>query len=370
MTGGATPKTTWAQSLAWRMARQMLEPLGKGSVEDVVGRLGAIQAQSDLTVEMSIGVRRAKPKPGDVAAAIADGRLIKAFTFRGSTHVMTPADAAMYLRIRAASKQWELRSWVTYYKLSAADWPALRAFVRDALTDGPLTLSELGAALARSSRYKHLAAFFPDNPWTLIKALMWQTDICFSPSTTGQPTFQRLDANPRLPGPPELDDAGPRAIEAYLSAYGPATTDHLEYWLAQGLSAGRKRVLNWFAGLSDRMAEVSVDGKPAYVLGEDLDSLLAARASDAVRLLPVYDQWVMGPGTADPHVTPVARRALISGGANVAIVGGIVAGTWTLKGDELNVAWFDKKKAPPAAVVADEVARLGRILGSTISAGD
>jgi hypothetical protein len=348
------------------MERQMLEPVGTGSVEAVVGRLGAIQAQSDLTTELSVGMRRAKAKPGDVAAAYRDGLLIKAFSFRGAAHLMTPQDGGIYLRLRAASKQWELRSWVTYYKLAAADWPAFRAFVRDALAGGPLTVRQLGAALAAEPRYRHLARFFPDKPWTLIKALNWQGDMCFSPSTDGQPTFQRLDANPRWPGLPELDAAGRRAIEAYLSAYGPATPGHLEYWLGQGLSAGRKRVLTWFANLSERMAEVSVDGKPAFVLREDVDALLAARAISALRLLPVYDQWVMGPGTADPHVTPAARRALISGGANIAGVGGVVAGTWTLKRDVLKVDWFNKKSAPSPSQLADEVKSVGRILGRPI----
>jgi hypothetical protein len=350
------------------MGRQMLEPVGTGSVEAVVGRLGAIQAQSDLTTELSVGSRRAISKPGDVAAAYADGRLIKAFSFRGAAHLMTPEEGGIYLRLRAASKQWELRSWVTYYKLSAADWPAFRGFVRDCLAGGPLTLRQVGAALAGEPRYRHLAAFFPDKPWTLIKALMWQTDMCFSPSIDGQPTFQRLDANPRWPGVPGLDEAGRRAIEAYLSAYGPATPAHLEYWLGQGLSAGRKRVLSWFANLSDRMAEVSVDGKPAFVLCEDVEVLLGARANSTLRLLPVYDQWVMGPGTADAHVTPVARRGLVSGGANVAIIGGVVAGTWTLKGDDLTVDWFNKKSAPAGSALADEVKRLGRILDRPIHA--
>lgn len=346
----------------------MLEPVGTGSVEAVVGRLGAIQAQSDVTTELSVGSRRAKSKPGDVAAAYADGRLIKAFSFRGAAHLMTPQEAGIYLRLRAASKQWELRSWVTYYKLAATDWPDFRAFVREALASGPLTLREIGAALAAEPRYRHVSTFFPDKAWTLTKALMWQGDMCFSPSTDGQPTFQRLDANPRWPGLPDLDDAGRRAIEAYLSAYGPATGAHLEYWLAQGLSAGRKRVHSWWSSLADRMAEVSVDGKSAHILREDLDALLAARANDAARLLPVYDQWVMGPGTADTHVTPADRRALISGGANVAIVSGVVAGTWDLKGDRLKVEWFDEKKAPAKSAVANEVARLGKVLGRTLDA--
>jgi hypothetical protein len=352
------------------MQRHLLDPVGEGPVEAVVGRLGAIEAQADQSSELSVGIRRAASAPGDVAAAFADGRLVKAFAFRGGRHLMTPEDAAVYLRLRAASRQWELRSWQSFYDLKASDWPAFRGAVRDALARGPLTLKQLGAAVVGDPRYKHLGAFFPSNAWTLIKALMWQGDMCFAPSIGGQPTFQRLDAIPRWPGLPDLDEAGRRAITAYLSTYGPATLDHLQYWLGAGLSAGRKRINDWFAGLGagGRLAEVEVGGELAVVLREDVDELLAARSTAAVRLLPAYDQWVMGPGTADPKVVPVARRALVSSGANVALVGGVVAGTWTLKGDVVGIDWFEPRKAGASAAVADEIKRLGRVLGRPVSA--
>jgi hypothetical protein len=350
------------------MRRQMLEPIRRASVEDVVGRLGAIQAQSDLTLDLSVGLRHAEPRIGEVATAYADGRVIKAYTFRGATHLMTPEGAAVYLRLRAASKQWELRSWQTFYKLTASEWPAFRAYVRDALGAGPLTLEELGAALVADARYRHLGKFFPDRPWTLIKALMWQGDLCFAPGTPGRATFQRLDANPRWPGLPALDDAGRRATEDYFAAYGPATPDHLQHWLAEGLSAGRKRVNDWFEGLRDRLAEVNVEGKPAFILEEHLSALVEARPTDAVRLLPAYDQWVMGAGTNDANVVPAAKRALVSGGRNVVIVGGVVAGIWALKGDVLKIDWFKPRGAPTGAAVTGEIDRVARILGRPIHA--
>lgn len=350
------------------MERQFLAPVGKTSVEDVVGRLGAVQAQSEQSVELSIGLRRAKSAYGDVAAALVDGRLIKAFTFRGATHLMTPQDGGVYLRLRAAGRQWELRSWQTFYKLTASDWPNFRAYVRDALAPGPLTLEELGAALVADRRYMHLGKFFPDRPWTLIKALMWQGDMCFAPPIAGRASFQRLDANPRWPGLPELDDAGRRAIEAYFGAYGPATPDHLQHWLGEGLSAGRKRVSDWFESLRGRLAEVSIEGKPAFVLKEHLSPLVKARPTDALRLLPAYDQWVMGAGTNDAHVVPVAKRALVSGGRNVVIVGGVVAGIWALKGDGMKIDWFKPRGAPTGAVVTDEIDRIARILARPIHA--
>jgi hypothetical protein len=153
-----------------------------------------------------------------------------------------------------------------------------------------------------------------------------------------------------------------RAVEAYFRAYGPATPDHVHYWLGEGLGAGRKRIQSWIARFGDRLAAVDVDGEQAYVLHEQLEELASTTATTATRLLPAYDQWVLGPGTADPHVVPPARRELVSRGANIVIVGGVVCGTWSLTDEQVVVDWF--AEASPAApdALAGEVSRLATIL--------
>src|SRR5690606_13787773 len=92
------------------------------------------------------------------------------------------------------------------------------------------------------------------------------------------------------------------------------------------------------------------------------EELTATPPTTAVRLLPGYDQWVLGPGTADAHVVPPARRALVSRGANLVVAGGVVSGTWSLTDDRVVVAWFAEAGPPPQDAVAAEVARLGAIL--------
>jgi hypothetical protein len=84
------------------------------------------------------------------------------------------------------------------------------------------------------------------------------------------------------------------------------------------------------------------------------------------RLLPGYDQWVLGPGTADAHVVPPARRTLVSRQANIVVVGGVVSGTWSLTDDQVVVAWFAEAGAAPHEALAEEVARLATILGRTL----
>ena len=355
----------WSQALAWRLRRHLLDPVGTESVEGVVGRLGAVQAGSDWASELSIRTRRRDSRSGEVADALADGRIIKTFAFRGATHLMTPEDAGVYLALRAASRMWELPSWQSYYSLTPSDWPFLREAVRDALDDGPLTHDELGAAITARPRFKHLAFAFESGAWTLLKPLAWQGDMSFGPARDGRATFQRLDRNPRWAGLPDLDEAGIRGVEAYFRTYGPATPDHLRYWLGNGLGAGRKRIHGWIAGISDRLAAVDIENDAAYVMADDLDALAATPRTTSVRLLPAYDQWVLGPGTADTHVVPPSQRQLVTRGANLVILGGVVSGTWSLRDDRVSIDWF-AGSPPPGTALDDELARLATILGRPI----
>jgi hypothetical protein len=351
---------TWPQALAWRMHRHLLEPVGSEPVEGVVRRLGAVPSMDESLAELAIRARRTTSQAGEVSEALADGRLIKAFAFRGAMHYLSPEDGGAYLALRAAGRQWELPSWQEYYRLTPADWPAFRGAVRESLSDGPMTITELGAAVTSHRRYRHLRPVFDDGAGTLVKPLTWQGDMSLGPVRDGKHTFQRLDDNPRWAGIPALDDAGRHAVEVYVGTYGPASHDHLQHWLGDGLSAGRKRIQTWVAGLGDRLVEVDVEGETLAVLRDDLDDLRATRPTAAVRLLPGHDQWVMGPGTKDVHVTPSSRRDPVTRKANPVIVGGVVSGTWTTKGDQVVVTWLDEGRRPRKAL-EQEVERLAAI---------
>ena len=345
------------------MRQQLLDPVGTESVADVVRRLGAVPALPDAAAELAVRARRERSRSGEVARALAEGRIIMTFAFRGATHLMTPEDGGSYLALRAASRMWERPGWQSHFGLTPADWPLLREAVREALAGGPLTRDELGAAVTDRPRFRHLGFAFGDKTFTLLKPLAWQGDMSFGPPRDGRATFQRLDRNPRWAGLPDLDEAGMRAVEAYFRAYGPATPDHVHYWLGEGLGAGRKRIQSWIARLGDRLAAVDVDGESTYVLREDLEELASTTPTTAARLLPGYDQWVLGPGTSDAHIVPPARRALVSRGASIVIVGGVVSGTWSLTDGQVVIAWFAEAGPPAREALAAEVSRLASIVG-------
>ena len=353
---------TWPQALGWRMGRQLLAPLGEASVAGVVRSLGAVLSMDESLAELAVRIRRTESAPGELALALADGEVIKAFAFRGSMHYLTPEDGGAYLSIRCAGRQWELPSWQQYYRLSPSDWPRFREAVRDALSGGPLTLAELGAAVTARAAFRHLRPAFGDGAGTLIKPLTWQGDMSFGPPRDGQPTFQRLDGNPRWAGVWELEAAGRYAVRQYLASYGPADAELIHYWLGSGLSAGAARLRRWISELADQLVAVDVEGRTRHVLREDAESLATATSSGVVRLLPGHDQWVMGPGTRESRVVPVDRRAQVTRKANLVVVGGVVRGTWAATRDELVVTWLDDEAAPTEAV-HQEGARVAAILG-------
>jgi hypothetical protein len=136
-------RVTWRQALAWRMHRQLLDPIGGLPVAGVVRRLCGVQAQVASSAELAIRLRRERSRPGEVDRALSTGRLIKTWGMRGALHLLTPKDAGALLSLMAAGRAWERPSWQRYFGMTAEEWiaamDALRHVVREALAEKPHT---------------------------------------------------------------------------------------------------------------------------------------------------------------------------------------------------------------------------------------
>jgi hypothetical protein len=367
-----TARVTWKQALAWRMERQLLDPIGALPVPAVVRRLCGVQTQVASYAELAIRVRRRSSRRGEVARALSEGRLIKTWAMRGTLHLITPEEGGAFLSLVAAGRVWERPSWQRYFGITPALIELMRETVREALGDKTLTREEVIASVIARRKLRHIGEELRSGWGTLLKPLAWQGDLCFGPSRGNRVTFMRPEvASARWAGVPEPDAAAPIAVTAYVAAYGPTTARGFGRWLASGRTPQRK-LTGWFHDLGDRLAEVEVDGERAYVLAKDLDALTSARPSATVRLLPGFDQYVLGPRTEDPHIIAPKRRAAVSRQAGwiapVVVAGGVVAGTWELDGDVARIAWFGEAGRPPRRALAAEVARLSAILDRDLDA--
>ena len=366
-----TVGVTWPQALAWRLERQLLEPLGALSAVDVVRRLCGVQAQVASSADLAVRLRQRESAPTGVSAALADGSLVKTWAMRGTLHLLQANEAGVYLSLLAAGRSWETPAWERYFGLAAADIERLRGVVRGILDGRVLTREEVNAQIITTPGYEHLADELKSGWGTLFKPLAWQGDICFGPKRGTRVTFARPEQiSPYWRPLPAADEAAPRAITAYLRAYGPATPAHVRRWLGRGRISG-KQLTHWFSTLGALLARVDVDGEEMFVLAADADSLLDSKPSRSVRLVPGFDQWVLGPGTDDTHVIPAGRRAQVSRTAGwiapLAVIGGVVSGTWALNQDRVVIQWFAELGRAPSAALAAEVERLSGLVGRPLA---
>jgi hypothetical protein len=368
------PTLTWDRILGWRMRRQLLDPVGKLDVPSTVRATCGIQAQVASAAELAVAVRRDPPEPAAATKALKERRLLRTWAMRGTLHLLAPDDAPAYLSLVGAVRTWKQPAWQRTFGLSAAEIDVLAEAVTDILDGRVLEREELIEEIAARSGSRDLDEHLRSGWGAVLKPLAFMGLLCNGPSRGNRVTF----TSPRSwvktwTGLPEPADAAREVIPAYLRAYGPATVETFDAWLTRGRSR-KSDVRAWFRSLTEEqvLTEVAVEdeAKPFYAVAGDVPELQDAPPSNALRLLPGFDQYILGPGTGDARVVAPEQRTLVSKTAGwiapVVVKHGRVVGTWVLDGDVALATLFPGVKKPAAKELKAEADRIGGCLGKDV----
>jgi hypothetical protein len=362
-------RLTWNQALAWRLRRQYLEAPAQSAI-DVVRRLCGVQAQVASAAEMAVAVRLAPQRPGALARAMEDRSVIKTWAMRGTLHLL-PADVAgAYLALIGSLKTWQRPSWQKAF-ISAGQVETLAEIAGEALEGRTLSREDLVSELQARTHDDRLAEHLRSGWAAVLKPLAWRGVLCQGLGEGNRVTFTSPRTwSPIWGGIPDLDEAARTAIPAYLGAYGPASMDAFNAWLTRGASS-KRALRDWFTAAGNLLATVEVDGDMAFARSEDVDDMLETKESETVRLLPAFDQYVLGPGTGDRHVIPPAHRPDVSRAAGwiapVLVVGGRVMGTFETRESTLEITVFEDSPPFPAASLEAETERLSNVMGKRLT---
>jgi hypothetical protein len=354
---------SWSQVSARRLERHGLTaPAKDASPADVVAAMCGAHAQVMSAAELSVGLRLDGVTRTGVREALWNERsLVKTHGPRGTVHLLPARDLPMWIGT--------LSSLPSSYAVHA---PGIRLThdqtdqvveaIREVLTGATLTIDELSDAVVAAT-----------GPWAgdlVMPAFqtMWprwrqamataahRGAFVFGPARGRKVTYTAPPAGFRpAEGCAEL-------VDAYLRAYGPATSEQFAKWIGAPVK--------WAAAAfaAAELEQVLFDGIPAWVAAGDTE--VPDEPPRGVRLLPYFDAYVVA-GRPRELLYPgaAAARALAGGQAGnfpVLLVDGQVAGVWHQRrsGRRLAVTVETLRELTPAQLreLDEQVALAGQIL--------
>jgi hypothetical protein len=362
----------WPQVHAWRLARHyLLEPAPRARLLDVVADLAGVQAQVLSAAEQALGARVANVTPQDVRAALWKERtLVKTWAMRGTLHLFSAAQLPLVTAALRTRRHYLNPTWLKYNGLTAADVVALIDATRTALDGRCLTREQLTDAIIAQTGTHHLGELLRSGWGLLLKPAAYHGYLCFGPNQGSAVTFVRPDQ--WLSAWHEVDSttAMDAILRAFLTSYGPATrAEFARWWGVQP-----PEVKGVFARLAGELEEVTVEGKKAWMLREQVAELRDLLAAQTVRLLPNFDPYVLGFYRQSPQVLDAAHKTSIYRAAGwvspVVLVDGRIEGVWQYERQRgqirVRVEMFTPPETALQSQIAVEAERLGAFLGGPV----
>jgi hypothetical protein len=295
-----------------------------GDVAGIVAWFGAMQAQDIASGMWSLGARLPGRTHADVLAALERGEAIRTWPMRGTIHFVPPRDAHWMLELTGVRA------------LAAAT--ARRATVGLSAEEADRGVEVLGAALADRKRLtrgeclKALADGGVAADGQRGYHLLWYASqvgvSCIAAHVGTEQTFMLLDDVAPEPNRPDRDEALGIMALRYFRSHGPTTRKDFVGWT--GLTAADAK--RGIAAAGEHLATVTVDDVEMVVDRALLDTVPPDAPVDDMRVLPGFDEYLLGFKDRSMMVDAAHRQAIIPGNNGVfrstVVRAGRVIATW------------------------------------------
>ena len=329
-----------------RLENQKLTGSRLEQPEDVVGWLGAVQAQDFTGAKWGLALRARNLSDEAVERAFAEGRILRTHVLRPTWHFVRRDDIRWLLALTGPRVQRMNRGYARTLGLDDQTLTRARRVVERVLAGVALTREELSAALRRArlevtgQRLAHL-----------LMDLELQALICSGPRRGKQFTYALLDERVPPARPLSRDEALAELTTRYYRSHGPATVKDFVWW--SGLTS------------TDAKAGVALTGVKPLVAPPSLQ-----RAANAHYLLPNYDEYLIAYRDRGAVIDPDRARNLgvftSREHPHHLVIDGRVAGSWkrTISTTAITIAVWPYRRLAPRheRAVRAQAARYARFL--------
>jgi len=357
-----TGSITGADIAHQRLHNQHLSATTLKSLKEVVGYLGAVQAQDYAGAKWAIGQRIPNATDAAIDRSFNEGEILRTHVMRPTWHFVTPADIRWILELTAPRVHAANAYMYRKLELNDAIFKRSNAVLAKALQGGmQLTRTELASAFKKAGIIADGLRLGYFMMYAELEGL-----ICSGGRRGKQFTYALLEE--RVPQVRALKRAEALAelTRRYFRSRGPATLQDFVWW--SGLTMADAR--NGIEMVKSQFVNEMLEGQ-AYWFSSPGSPASFREKSPKAYLLPNYDEYFIGFKDRSA-IGEVARRSnLLENSpsllAHIIILDGQVVGGWkrTLKKNvviiELNLI-TDLTRAENRAI-ADAANRYGKFLG-------
>lgn len=267
-----------------RLVNQQIAGSKFTEVKDLVGWMGAMQAQDYAMSKWALGVRLPNTIIQQVDAAIDAGDVLRTHVLRPTWHLVSASDIYWMLALTAPQIKASLRSRHQQLELSETVLEQSSVLIEQALSGGNhLTREELLA------EFKKANIAIDDNRASHL-LLMAELDglICSGAAKVGKSTYALLAERVPQSAPLSKDEALATLAKKYFSSRGPATIQDFVWW--SGLSVGNaKKALEMVT--SDFISQ-TIDSQ-TYWYTNSYSISTSKTGKELISLLPAYDEFII-----------------------------------------------------------------------------
>lgn len=278
----------------------LVERVAQSQTLDVVKTICGLHAQLMSSAELTLWAR-VDGLDGDAVSRMLwqERSLLKTWAMRGTLHLLPSEEYPMWQAALGTYRHYLKPAWFRAFGVSREELEQLIAAVAEAVDGRMLTRQELAAEVGRITASAAMAEKLLESWGAMLKPAAFRGHLCFAPNAGHNVRFTGTRSWLGDWSPPDPDASWREVALRFLAANGPATRDDLaRWWATTPAQAGKLLSAN------GEVEQVDVEGDRAWMRAADLEEVAEADPPRSVRLVPAFDQYVVGATRHAAHLLP------------------------------------------------------------------
>ena len=321
--------------VAIRLLNQQLVAPKFSDPAEVVGYLGAIQAQEYRLMRWAVAMRTKKPSMKAFKEAFNSGRIIRLHLMRGTWQLITAEDYWPILELCAPKAISVTKGWMSSNKISIPDEEMLQIreiLLQTAVDKRSVTKEDFVQALAEKDITMDDHRLSYHIRMTEMSGLLCSGDLLPMKASYAL-TANKVKSTVKM----NRDEALMRFTRKYFQSRQPATLEDFVWWSGLNVSDCRKGI----ALLGDTIHVEHWKGRDFYLTD---DCRTRGFRKGQFLLIPPYDEYLIGYKSRDIVLLPEHRHhAHNNSGIFQPIIAhdGFICGNWSPFKEDCQVEFFE-----------------------------